>query len=164
MKLRWPCMSQTQFILLFVGGGVQWWRRRFSERKKAEMGVRWSQSQHWKAGRKLYERMHYNSKVSYGWRWMHEHKGTNLAERDCMEPLRIFFIYFFWVVVLTLILSWRSVIMAPEILKVGDIENATAQGWKESRETTRIIKSLGFFLPQKRGNWNFGTEIECSFL
>ena len=40
MRLRWPCMSRTQFILLFVGGGVQWWRRRFSERKKAEMGVK----------------------------------------------------------------------------------------------------------------------------
>ena len=63
-----------------------------------------------------------------------------------------------------IISSWRSVIMAPEILKVGDIENAAAQGWKESRETTRIIKSLGFVLPQKREIWNFGTEIECSFL
>ena len=80
---------------------------------------------------------------------MHEHKGTNLAERDCMESLRIIYIYIYWVVVLTLILSWRSVIMAPEILEVGDFENATAQGWKESRETTRIIKSLGFFYLRK---------------
>ena len=97
---------------------------------------------------------------------MHEHKGTNLAKRDSTRILTTKTVksQIFWVVVLTLILSWRSVIMAPEILKVGDIENATAQGWKESRETTRIIKSLGFFLPQKRENWNFGTEIECSFL
>ena len=78
---------------------------------------------------------------------MHEHKGTNLAKRDSTRILTTKTVksQIFWVVVLTLILSWRSVIMAPEILKVGDIENATAQGWKESRETTRIIKSLGFF-------------------
>ena len=74
-----------------------------------------------------------------------------------------FFLYFFWVVVLNLILSWRSVIMAPEILKVGDIENATAQGWKESRETTRITKSLGFFLPQKGEIWDLGLKLNVIF-
>ena len=46
--------------------------------------------------------------------------------------------------------------MAPEILKVGDVENATAQGWKATRETTRIINSEGFLLPQKREIWNLG--------
>ena len=74
------------------------------------------------------------------------------------------YIYIYWVVVLNLILSWRSVIMAPEILKVGDIENATAQGWKESRETTRIIKSLGFFLPQKSEIWNLRLKLNVIFL
>ena len=28
---------------------------------------------------------------------------------------------------------------------IGDIENATAQGWKERRETTEITNSNGFF-------------------
>ena len=65
---------------------------------------------------------------------MHEHKGTNLAK----------------------------LIMAPEILLVGDIENATAQGWKESRETPRIIKR--YFLTSEKGNLEFGTEIECQVL
>ena len=78
---------------------------------------------------------------------MHEHKGTNLAERDCMESLRIIY----WVVVLNLILSWRSVIMPPEILKVGDIEDATAQGWKDSRETSRIInRNVSFYLRKRK--------------
>ena len=96
---------------------------------------------------------------------MHEHKGTNLAKRDSTRILTTKTVksQIFWVVVLTLILSWRSVIMPPEILKVGDIENATAQGWKESRETTRIIKSLGFFLPQKREIWNLGQKLNVHF-
>ena len=69
----------------------------------------------------------------------------------------------FWMVVLNLILSWRSAITAPEILKVGDIENATAQGWKESRETTRIIKSLGFFYLRKGKFGILGLKLNVLF-
>ena len=151
MKMRWPFMSQTQFILLFVGGGVQWWRRRFSERKKAEMGVKWSQSQHWKSVREFYEWMHYNSKVSYGWRWMHEHKGTNLAKRDCMRII-------FWVVVLTLILSWRSVI---EGWRYWERNGSRVE--REQRDNTNYKKPWFFFTSEK-GNLEFGTEFEFYYL
>ena len=160
MRLRWLCMSWTQFIILFVGGGVQWWRRRFSERKEAEMGVRWSQSQHWKSGRKLYEQMHYSSKVSYGWRWMHEHKGTNLAKRDSMRIIwqgTQWRVKLFCVVVLIL----RSRGCPPKIL--GGQRYWERNGSRVERDKTHNsnFKQRSFFFTSEKGNLDLGLKFDC---
>ena len=98
---------------------------------------------------------------------MHEHKGTNLAKRDSTRILttKTMKSQFFWVVVLTLILSWRSVIMPPEILEAGNLKKTQRlNGGKTAERQHELLKAMVFFLSSEKGNLEFGTEIECYFL
>ena len=54
--------------------------------------------------------------------------------------------------------------LASDILEVGDIENATAQGWKDSMRNNTNYKQQCFFFTSEKGNLEFGTETEFSFL
>ena len=154
-------------VLLFVGAGGLLWSRRvrrpLEERKKGKFDVKWSNNEHQKVGRNLYQRLHHNSNAKCVWKSTQEQSRCRSGKSGLKQHVCVKSLFLYWAFT-KFVISDCGPCWVSEILEIGDILNATRTQRLKVGETTakqkrQIINCDGSDLMSFIGNLEFGTEI-----